>query len=329
MHNRWGRSLPEEHVLAVVARLARRTDGVFRGRDAVSEGLSRRQIDGLRERGLVERMLPDTYRIASTPASSVHALRAALLWAGDGTCAEGASAGALHRLEGVKPDRPAIVVPPTKRLRSERVSVHRASRKVVMPRQVAGFPCAGIEFTLLRLAHELEPEAFEIAFEDARRRRLTSIPAIDGYLDRFAAHGRPGVSALRAALRAVDPVHPARSTLEVKTRRLREVHGIDGYVREHPLRWNGRTYRYDFAFAHERVIVETNGRRWHDDATDYERDQEKWSVPGRLGWRLELATWEKVTARAGAFVADLRAALAGAGATTRGRVATAVRPRSR
>ena len=57
----------------------------------------------------------------------------------------------------------------------------------------------------------------------------------------------------------------------------------------------GRTYSFDFAFERQRTILETNGRRWHDDPADYERDNEKWSVPGRHGYKLVFATWDKVT----------------------------------
>jgi hypothetical protein len=39
-------------------------------------------------------------------------------------------------------------------------------------------------------------------------------------------------------LEQLDPVHPSRSTLEVKTRRLLVAHGFDGFVREFPLEWN-------------------------------------------------------------------------------------------
>ena len=53
----------------------------------------------------------------------------------------------------------------------------------------------------------------------------------------------------RAPPPELDPEHPARSTLEVRTRRLLLVHGLHDFVREFPLQWNGRTYRYDFASA--------------------------------------------------------------------------------
>jgi very-short-patch-repair endonuclease len=115
---------------------------------------------------------------------------------------------------------------------------------------------------------------------------------------------------MRSLLNQLDPKHPSRSTLEVKTRRLLVAHGITNFVREFPLDWNGRTYRFDFAFPDATTILETNGRRWHDDAVDYEGDHEKWSVPGRHGYRLVLATWVKVKRQPGDLVHELVATMA-------------------
>ncbi len=96
----------------------------------------------------------------------------------------------------------------------------------------------------------------------------------------------------------------------MKTRRLLVANGITGFQREFPLEWGGHTHRFDFAFVSRRTILETNGRRWHDDATDYEYDNEKWSVPGRHGYRLVFATWEKVTRQPAQLLAELTATLA-------------------
>ena len=179
-----------------------------------------------------------------------------------------------------------------------------------MIRRHHGIRVTGIEATLLALAATLESEAFEIACEDARRRRLTTVPALRAYVDRFGRKGMPGVVATRALLAVLDPLHVSRSTLEVKTRRLLEATQTPNYVRELPLSWNGRTYRFDFAFPADGTILETNGRRWHDDPVDYEDDNEKWSIPGRYGFKLVLATWDKVVRRPGAFVDELRRTLA-------------------
>jgi very-short-patch-repair endonuclease len=162
-----------------------------------------------------------------------------------------------------------------------------------MARNWHGIRVTGVEATLVALANLPDAEGFEVACEDARRRRLTSIPGLRGYVERYP--GRSGTAPLRQLLDELDPVHAARSTLEVKTRRLLVQHGITDFVREFSLDWNGRTYRFDFAFERRSTILETNGRRWHDDATDYEHDNEKWSVPGRHGYRIVFATWVKVT----------------------------------
>lgn len=70
-------------------------------------------------------------------------------------------------------------------------------------------------------------------------------------------------------------------------------------------------HHFDFAFERTRTILETNGRRWHDDATDYERDNEKWSVPGRHGYRLVFATWAKLTRHPEELLVELAATLEG------------------
>jgi hypothetical protein len=299
--------MPKESAVGTLSRLSGPSLGVFRGRDAVAHGLTRRQLVTLVKHGVIERALPDTYRMTAVAPSREQSLRAALLWAGERACASGRSAGELYGLEGVRADTPEIVLPLDVRGKSTEVVVHHGERSALMVRRVRGIAVTGVECTLLRLAAQLDDEAFEIAFEDARRRRLTSIPAVAAYLERFARPGRPGVQRVRAVLRQLDPRHPARSTLEVKTRRLLVAHGIRDFVREHPLQWEGRTYRYDFAFLGDRTIVETNGRRWHDDASDYEADNEKWSVPGRHGFRLVLATWAKITDDPESFVAELAA----------------------
>jgi hypothetical protein len=243
------------------------------------------------------------------PESSEQRLRAALLWAGDEAGAAGRSGGEVYRLEGIAAKVPEIAVPPATRARSSSVIVHHAESNTLMIRTVRGLRVTGVECTLLSLAASLDDEALEIACEDARRRRLTSVPAIRAYLARFGVKGRPGVQALRRLVDELDPLHAARSTLEVKTRRLLVAHGFSDFEREFPLEWEGVTYLYDFAFPLQSTILETNGRRWHDDAVDYEHDNEKWSVPGRLGYRLVFATWNKVTRYPERLLADLKATL--------------------
>ncbi|MDQ1468350.1 MAG: hypothetical protein QOH10_2765 [Actinomycetota bacterium] len=283
-------------VVATISSLSRPSLGVFRGSAAVRLGVTRKQIGALASSGVVERVHPDTYRMTVVPASSEQALRAALMWAGDQALAAGRSAGEVYELDGVRAAVAEIAGPAGLRAHGQRVIVHRsADRASMMARRHRGIAVTGIEPTLVSLAHALDGEAFEVACEDARRRRLTSIPSLRAYLDRFGSGGRPGARSLQSLLDELDPRYAARSKLEVKTRRLLVAHGITDFTREFPLTWNGRTHRYDFGFERQRTILETNGRRWHDDSSDYEHDNEKWSVPGRHDYRIVFATWDKVT----------------------------------
>jgi very-short-patch-repair endonuclease len=302
--------MPQESVMARLSALGEPTCGVFRGEAANARGVSATQLTRLTHDGIIERLLPNTYRLIAVRASSEQRLHAALLWAGDRAAVAGRSAAERYELEGVRAAKPEIVVPHRTRARTDFAHVYFGDPRALMIRTVRGLPTTGVEATLLRLAQELDEEAFEIACEDARRRRLTSMTALRRYLGRHGKRGRPGVTALRKTLDELDPAHPARSTLEALTRRLLVAHGLHDFARELPLTWNGRTYSYDFAFPARRVILETNGRRWHDDASGYEHDHEKWSVPGRYGYRIVFATWDKVTKRPDELLGELGAALA-------------------
>jgi very-short-patch-repair endonuclease len=302
--------MAHESAIGTLSKLSAPSLGVFRGQTAIKLGISRKQITALKAAHVIDRLLADTYRMTAVPRSREQSLRAALLWAGDHSAAAGRSAAELYGLEGVRAPLPEITVPRSSRVRVSSVVVHHsddfAALRVRRPR---GLRATGVEPTLVALAGSLDGEAFEIACEDARRRGLTSVPALRAYLDRHGA-GRRGAANLRRLLQQIDPVHAARSVLEVKTRRLLVANGFTDFVREFPLQWQGRTYRFDFAFERNRTILETNGRRWHDDPNDYEHDNEKWSVPGRHGYRVVFATWDKVTRDPGHLLAEVAATLA-------------------
>jgi len=181
--------------VAVISELAASTDGAFRGMHAVRRGVSRDQLARLRAQGVIERVLPDTYTLKVVRPCEAQWLRAALLWAGDAAAA-GRSAGRVYRLEGVFAPRPEIVLEQPHSPRHPAV-VTFTTRDIasLMLRTHNDVRVTGPEATLVRLAALLSEEAFELACEDARRRRLTSVPALRAYLERFGRSGRTGVQA--------------------------------------------------------------------------------------------------------------------------------------
>src|SRR5438874_4882304 len=155
--------MPQESVIVTLSALSEQSLGIFRGRDAVNAGISRKRLASLRTQGVIDRVLPDTYRVTAVPFSHEQELHAALSWGGSHAAAAGPSAAEIYGLEGVRAETPEIALPPSVRAKSARVVVHHCDRAALMVREVRGIRVTGIECTLLQLAATLESEAFEIA----------------------------------------------------------------------------------------------------------------------------------------------------------------------
>jgi hypothetical protein len=79
--------MPKVQPVAVLSRLSAPALGVFRGRDALAEGVTRDQLTRLRGAGVIERLHPDVYGMTAVAPSHEQRVRAALLWIGDGAAA--------------------------------------------------------------------------------------------------------------------------------------------------------------------------------------------------------------------------------------------------
>jgi hypothetical protein len=71
--------MSHERPLGVLSRLCASSAGAFRGHTAVGKGVSRKQLAALVTSGAIERVRPDTYRMAAVARSHEQSLRAALL----------------------------------------------------------------------------------------------------------------------------------------------------------------------------------------------------------------------------------------------------------
>lgn len=302
-----------KEAIAALSRVARDQHGTFSTAQAVAAGAPNKQLSALIAAGALERVLPRVYRLTSVRPSVEQRRHDALLWGGDGAAVAGRSAGEVYRLEAVHAPTPEIIVVPPRRVRcGDGVVVTRVNDPASwMIRRYAGWRVVGVEACLVQLAADLDDEALEIACEDARRRRLTGVPAIRRYLDEYGRRGRDGIVRLRALIDALDPKHPSRSTLEVKMRRLLAASDLPAFLREVPLTWGGRTRYFDFGRPTDKLVLECNSKRWHDDPADYTDYNDKASIPGKLGWTIIFVTWDDVIQRPVKVIADIRGAVSG------------------
>ena len=272
--------------------------GVFRGSAAVALGVSRNQlaalVSGGRDRAGAPRRVPHgggrTLRRAAASCRAAVGRR-------------------RRRCRGVvcgralRPPRRARPGPGGRRagLESralEEVVVHRATTFApLMVRRHRGLRVTGVEATLVALG--------------ARARRRSVRDRVRGRAA-AKAHRSAGVTHVPRPVRASGSSRRPRDPRTPRRARSRLPGAIDARGEDAPAARRARHHRLSarvparmerprvplrLRVRATRTILETNGRRWHDDPTDYEHDNEKWSVPGRHGYRLVLATWDKVTQR--------------------------------
>lgn len=105
--------------------------------------------------------------------------------------------------------------------------------------------------------------------------------------------GKPGARRLREVIDLVDP--DSGSVLESLVRVLLAEHGLrpESQVTVFSARGK-RIGRVDFLFREERLVIECDGRRWHDPEDARERDRIRDNELERAAWRLVRVTWAEV-----------------------------------
>jgi hypothetical protein len=136
-------------------------------------------------------------------------------------------------------------------------------------------------------------EAVIIA-DSALRVKRVSLEELQREAVRLAHH--PGGPRLRRVLDLVDPA--SGSVLESALRVLLAQHGYHPESQVSLLDANERLIgRVDFLFRSERLVIECDGRRWHDPEDARERDRVRGNELERAAWRLLRVTWDEVLFR--------------------------------
>jgi hypothetical protein len=255
---------------------------------------------GVRKRqasGRLHRVHPAVYSLVP-PALLTRRGRyvAAVLACGDGAALSYRSAADLHGLRHT--DRPAIEVTVTqtygRRIRG--IQVHRS--RTLTPddvTEVAGILCTTVARTLLDLAAVVGRRPLERAVEQAEVQEVLDYAALVDQLDRNRT--TRGGRRLRALLADRDDHgDPTESELEERFLALcraaglpvpgRQVH-INPDDGEPPL-------RVDFAWGAQRLIVETDGGRYHRTHRAFESDRRRDQRLTLAGWRVLRITWRQL-----------------------------------
>jgi len=193
-------------------------------------------------------------------------------------------------------DRNTIdVTAPNRRGRSPRgIAAHRdGSLMPVDSTSVNGIPCTTVERTLLDLAAVIPVRQLRKALAEAEVLGILDHAALRALLRR--SRGRRGVARLRLIL---DELHPqtkrTRSDLEQLFLRMCENGGLPQPEVNVPLDVGGSQLKPDFLWRDAGLIVEADGRRYHDTYSAFQYDRKREQRLQLAGWRVSRCTWEQV-----------------------------------
>lgn len=278
---------------ALCAEIIARQHGAISRKQAFGTGLTRGAIDRWLSSGQWRVVHPGVYVATTVPSSWHQRLMAAVLCGGRAALASHRSSALLWRLDGVAGDPIEISVNAGRRIKG--VIVHRRQLGDDPAVEVrSGIPTTGIERTLLDLAAVSYPRRTALALDDALRRRLTTLEAIKDLIG--GLRGRAGTGSLRKLIEVRDE-RDARleSRLESALLNLLRSHGLPLPEPQHVVREGHRVVaRLDFAYAAQRLGLETDGYRWHSGVERWKRDIRRENHLKLLGWTLLRFTWEDV-----------------------------------
>jgi very-short-patch-repair endonuclease len=162
--------------------------------------------------------------------------------------------------------------------------------------------------TLLDLAAEAPVWELRNAISEAEVLRLLDHDAARKLIKR--SRGRRGVARLRMLL---DEIHPetrrTRSEMERRFLRLCERAGLSLPEVNVTIGVGDGFLTPDFLWRDAGLIVEADGRRYHDTDSAFQRDRRREQRLQLAGWRVSRCTWEQITREPTELAATVRGLL--------------------
>ena len=286
--------------------------GVVTSSDLRATGTTDWAVRRLLASGQLVRVLPGLYRLGGAPRTEQQALVLALAEHGEGAHLAQRSAAALWGIPGYRHlDRPDVVVVEEAERRSRLSRLHSTSLLLPAHRSVrAGLAVTSPARTLFDLAGVDPPGRVERAADHLLVRRLVTMAQLEAALSALGGRGRSGTVAFRQILedRGAGYVAPA-SELERVARRVFHDAGLPEPRFEVDLGDGSWIARVDCLWPAPKLVVELDGRRFHDGRAALEDDRRRDNRLMAQGWRVLRFTWDDLQRRPAEVVATIRSAL--------------------
>jgi very-short-patch-repair endonuclease len=224
-------------------------------------------------------------------------MAAAVLACGGGSVVSHGTAASLLGLREFRPHEIDVIAP----VEAGRKIAGVKRRFVPPPRPdqvvtVGAIPCTSVSRTIVDLAGTLRRGALAGVVEQAAVLRALDVSEIDLIL---AEHPRRGAKRLVAVLepwRRYSQRTRVRSRMEAKLLPLLTLHGLSIPETNVRLRVRGEAFEVDFLWRRHKVVVETDGGRFHDNPLAEARDGHRNRVLAGAGYRVARIGWDDLIA---------------------------------
>ena len=165
--------------------------------------------------------------------------------------------------------------------------------------------------TIVDLAAVVHPARLRHVVEDSKHAGLTSYEEVGQCLASVARRGKPGVRSLTLVLDRLGPGE-APTTSKLERLMLDLMRGSDLPMPVGQFPFPGRQFVancVDFAYPGAKLIIETDGRRWHTRIKEVTRDRERDLEAARHGWQTLRFLYEHVRDDADGTLGTIRIVL--------------------
>jgi very-short-patch-repair endonuclease len=257
----------------VIDEFASRQYGTFSRQQAERAGFTSRMILTRVQNGAWIRLAPAVYALASAPPKWERQMAAALLTR-DGSIVAGRSAAYIHRFDGFSQGRPVIMIGAEGNARSPLAKVIRSKRFDTVDRErKLGFVVTSEAETVMTLAAVFDRDRLEALVDSLIARGSCSVDALATVV--AANRGARGVARLRpvVAHRLPDAYQPPTSELERLLYRILDDPRLPPHTRQLPMAFHRVDATVDAYVDRWTLIIEGDGRRWHNRRADHDRDR--------------------------------------------------------
>jgi len=287
----------------LIAELAGRQYGMIARRQLRELGLTRAEIDHRVNRARLQVVHPGVYAVGWYGTREARWM-AAVLSGGSGAMLSHRSAAALGGLVAGAGPIPHVTTPRRQHSR-QGIRFHRGRLALDEVTVHHGIPVSTSTRTLFDFAASADPREFERALNEADVLRLWDGLSLDDLLDRHPRHRGSRTVRLALANRRRG-ASVTRSELEERFVRFVDALGLPRPELNTTLDLGGETVEVDALWRAERVVVELDGRRFHDTSTAFERDRRRDRRLTAHGWRPVRVTWRQLEQERRELASDLR-----------------------